>query len=99
MTEIQWIIHLMTNCPLDESVKRLCLERIGEVEKKLMQGTVVIPSLNHQPGIGQPPISAAQARDMALSNAIAPQLPPKVVPQEVVQNLGNGTSLRGKRKF
>lgn len=49
MTEIQWIIHLMMNHQLPDEVKKICLERIGEVETKINSNRQFIGNSSNNP--------------------------------------------------
>lgn len=115
MTEIAWLVKLMTSFPLTEEVKSFCLERIGEVENKTSQvlsPQYMIPVGAHSPqviapGVVQyqngPPMSAAQLRDL---NNIVPAVPaqPAQIAQlkpsgEVVTSQTHGGSTRGPNKM
>lgn len=95
----------MINYKLDDEVKKLCLERIGEVEGKLSPygntsfiataPAAQIPKGSHYP------LSQAQMADLAQTAQIQSSAPktPYNSPVEVVTGGGNGTSIRGPSKF
>lgn len=101
MTEIQWLVDVMLNHKLSESVKQKFIARIGEVEANLIprssNGRTVgfgptnggsIPSL----GTTQAPstIAALERQEQPI-----PPVAQRIVGGEV--NTGNGT--KGPRKF
>ena len=101
MTEIAWIVSLLMTDGLPESIKKMCLERISEVEGRQ-------PVIQHRP-VQQynpipvqpfsPPVSQAQLADMAViqhQQAPIPKLNPM---QEVVTSQSSGGSTRGPNKM
>ena len=103
MTEIQWIVNLMLNHPMSDDMKKLCLERISEVESKFSQPKInqnILPaSLNtYVPPIGPsatthipPPVS------MPLQAPITVEALKSM--GDIVTGGGNGTSIRGPNKM
>ena len=110
MTEIRWLINLMTKHELSDEVKAICLERIGEVEENLtakpmqpnqgyaMQGQPVITLAT-----GVAPQAASTLAALARQEMAPPPPPVQATPvpisREIVTGGGNGTQIRGKRKF
>lgn len=104
MTELQWLIKMLTQHKLSTSLKDLFIERIGEVEAALSNTpkNSVTGRLSLENGGWNPPGRPIQAPSMQriMDEVETPALPPRViVPQEVVISKGNGTSTRGPRKF
>lgn len=111
MSEIQWILNLLMNYQLPDEVKKLCLDRIGEVEKKLNEPRQApIQHAQHPMAVNIPPrsgISLAQARDEMLQAGMQGpmgqgSLMPPVIPQqqEVITSIGpGGSSTRGPNKL
>lgn len=96
MTELQWLIKMLTQHKLPGALKDLFIERIGEVEAQLSR-----PATKFDPRDIRAPIQAASTqRILDGMNAVAPHVEPRItVPQEIVTSKGNGTSTRGPRKF
>lgn len=92
MTEIAFLLKLMTDHKLPKSAKDLIIERVMEVESLMnSRGPVFLPN-PVMPSVRGPSIGEIQVQ--------APPMPTrKVVTQEVVTSTGNGTTVRGPRKF
>lgn len=92
MSEIQFLLDLILNCKLPKLAKEKCLARIGEVESKLAS------SIQH---IQRPVISPIQApsTQRLLEETEKPVLPKTAIPGEVTTHVGNGTAIRGPRKW
>lgn len=96
MTEIAWLVKLMTEHKLSAQVKAEFIARIGEVEANLTK-TPISP-VGYATMGRQAPSTQRILDEMAQEQAVP--LPPRVImPQEVVTSKGNGTSTRGPRKF
>lgn len=103
MTELQWLIKMLTQHKLPGPVKDLFIERIGEVEasyskapKPIYQEPRVYGSTMQAPST-QKILDAQQVLVETGSNT--QQRARIIVPQEVTTSVGNGTSTRGPRKF
>ncbi len=110
MSDIQFLINLIINYNLTEDAKKLCLERIGEIEKR---APITYPPIHqsYQPpqypgpspvAQAQIPMSAAQLRDMQSSqDPVAPpaQLLKLQAQGEVITGGTSGTSIRGPNKM
>jgi len=89
MTEIQWLLNLMLNYELSPDVKKLCLERIGEVESKLNAA----------------PATPAPVRVVQNAAPVASAMPSPIASPataSMIANLGEvstGTNLRGPNKL
>lgn len=100
MTELQWLIKLLTQHKLPKGVKDLFIERLGEVEQQLAKSFLQAPgSINR---FTPSPIAQAPSTIAAMERQASEPLPmpPPVMPQRIVGgeiNTGNGT--RGPRKF
>ena len=97
MTEIQWIINLMTNYKLPANAKKACIDRIGEVEARI--NTMPVRPI----AMPQPVMSQAQAKyeaeNLPPPQAITPnpQVQAAMMGKPVEVVTGHGT--RGPRKF
>lgn len=102
MSEIAWLVKLMTEHKLSAQVKATILARIGEVEAALSKNIniAVPPMAPRHIGTVQAPSTQRILDEMASEQAVAPVLPPRVIiPQEIVTSKGNGTSTRGPKKW
>lgn len=92
MTEIQFLINLLLEHKLPESVKQKFIARIGEVEsqmsKPVMNARLITP-------MAQAPSTQRILDDMSEGIIPPPQATKRIVGGEV--NTGNGT--KGPRKF
>lgn len=89
MTELQWLIQILTKQKLSSSLKDMFIERIGEVELSLSKPTIR-PAINVQ----------APSMQRILDTQDAPVIPSMPINQRIVGgevNTGNGT--KGPRKF
>ena len=98
-TEIRFLLDLVLNYKLPAEAKKLCLERIGEVEASLaLPQRPLIPLIRNP--IEQAP-STQRLMDMQGTAPVTPMTAPVINPaQRIVGgevNTGNGT--RGPRKF
>jgi hypothetical protein len=97
MTELQWLIHMLTKQKLSAAVKDMFIERIGEVEATLVRAPGMV-----RPPIATQPIQAPSTQKLLeeAAYAPAPTIPQRVaIPTEVITSKGNGTMTRGPRKF
>lgn len=104
MTELQWLIKILTQHKLSASLKDLFIERIGEVEAKLSPVKAQIPP---PPMFAQAPSTqkileelAREGNPVPVPSAIIPKLPPAAIDKETgraIVQTGKGTS--GPRKF
>lgn len=97
MTELQWLIKMLTQQKLPASLKDLFIERIGEVEQSLSKAP---PPPRPAAVMAQAP-STQRILDEMNIDPVAPTLPPRIiVPQEVVTSKGAaGSYTKGPRKF
>ena len=104
MSEIAWLVKLMTSYKLPDEVREFCIARIGEVEEK-MSSRPSQSQISHSRSLSQgeqSPSTLAKMAEHAQTHPVTP-LPPSaaiaiqrsITPVEV--NTGNGT--RGPRKF
>lgn len=96
MSDIQFLINLIMNHSLTEDAKKLCLERIGEIEERQAKQFVSPqPFVQHTPFT--PPISQAQIRDM---QSVPVQASIPKLPEITTGGSGSGlTSIRGPNKM
>lgn len=107
MTELQWLIKILTQSKLSPALKDMFIERIGEVESKLSTTTYNAPI---RPGLSIPIGQIQQAAStqrlleeqaiIQLTNPITP--PPlqrtiKTLETQPMISTGNGT--KGPKKF
>ncbi len=101
MTELQWLIKMLTQHKLPKGVKDLFIERLGEVEGQLAKGmnynrpAVFIPG----PQAQAPSTIAAMERQMAEPLPMPPVVPPLVTQRIVGGEVNTGNGTRGPRKF
>ena len=93
MTELQWLIKMLTQHKLPASLKDLFIERIGEVEMSL--------SKPEAPARPAPVLTQAPSTQRILDEMEAPAPVARVViPKEIVTSTGAaGSTTRGPRKF
>jgi hypothetical protein len=92
MTELQWLIHMLTKQKLAPKIKDMFIARIGDVEQRLSPQRPAVNPLVQAP-------SAQRLLDQQV-NPVIPDVPAKIiVPQEVITGKGNGTSIKGPRKW
>lgn len=96
MTELQWLIKMLTQHKLPPSLKDLFIERIGEVETILSRPT---GRLDRGNPIGIPIQAPSMQKIMDETPVSNPLLATKPIAQEVITYKGNGTSAKGPRKF
>lgn len=96
MTELQWLIKLLTKHKLSPALKNLFIERIGEVESQLSSRGPARPII---PPIGIQAPSTMKNLEEAIYPTNTSIAPRTIIPTEVVTSKGNGTSTRGPRKF
>lgn len=91
MTEIQWLVEIMLHHKLPSQVRELFIARIGEVEARLInekpRPIINVPMLPTQ----------APSTQRLLEDHVAPIRNP--IPTEIVTSQGNGTMIKGPRKF
>lgn len=91
MTEIQFLLDLVLNCKPNATIRKKCLERIGEVESKL-KPTNQPPILTRAPAHMLPP------QALPLPNA-APTVLPMASQRIIGGEVSTGEGLKGPRKF
>lgn len=97
MTELQWLIKMLTTHKLPNALKDLFIERIGEVEATLSSKQIRMQTNPMNP---MAPQQAPSTQRLLDQQAIVPQPPPRIeLPKEIITSSGNGTSTRGPRKF
>jgi len=97
MTELQWLIKMLTQQKLPASVKDMFIERIGEVEQSLSKQPMprTAPPTQAQAPSMQRILEEATHEGIIPSAAIIPQATRTIKPTEV----STGQGLRGPRKF
>lgn len=112
MTELQWLIQMLTKQKLSTVLKDLFIERIGEVEKILSEKPIILPPpMSMRPYQTAHPTQQAPSTQRILDEmasdpigtattvGVTPALPP-IRTQRIIGgevNTGNGT--KGPRKF
>lgn len=94
MTELQWLIKMLTKEKLSTHLKDLFIERIGEVELKFMQPKITAPG-NAIMVHNQAPSTQRILDEMQQAPTPAPIMTKRIVGGEV--DTGRGT--KGPRKF
>ena len=100
MTELQWLIKMLTGQKMPQSMKDLFIERLGEVEAQLTRPNMRIP-----PNPIGVPIQAPSMQKIIneAAHELQPGIPPipprTLVPQEVITGKGNGTFTKGPKKW
>lgn len=107
MTELQWLIKVLTQQKLSNTLKDLFIERIGEVETRL-QGVRPVLGPTPQPlsPTGQAPSTQKILDEMALEQNTNPITPQRVIvprrtqsKEPVVTSVTNGGFTSGPKKW
>jgi len=97
MTELQWLIKMLTQEKLSAKLKDLFIERIGEVEAKLNQPTTRIPQSNPM----AMPIQAPSTQKLLaeIANEPHPTIIPTPPPAKIDKETGRAMVATGKGTF
>lgn len=114
MTELQWLIKMLTQQKLSSSLKDLFIQRIGEVEAKLNQPIVSVPrgtniTMPHPivgpSAIAQSPSTQRILEEMENQNPILANNPRITIPPSKIDKetgramVQTGKGTSGPRKF
>lgn len=104
MTELQWLIKILTQTKLAAPLKDIFIERLGEVEAQLTKS--MYPPIGAIPRTNitvQSPSTQRLLEEQAINQIASPIMPPpmqrtmKTLDTQPLVQTGNGT--KGPRKF